>query len=210
MIGFVDEVDGPLLSTSPVSLTIAAIPYGSYFAAGEKGLNCCVNSWGRISDNVFPPRLKAAANYHNSRLGGIQAKKDGYDGSIFLNQNGKVTEAEGSNFFMVRKGTPITPGITCNILEGITRSTLIRLFDRELHLQVIEREIDRTELYVAEEAFLCGSAAEVTPIISIDRRKVGDGKFGPVTEKIRKTYFDLVRGKLNGYEDWLLPVYKTK
>ena len=208
LIAFVDEVDGRILSTSPVSVTIATMPMGRYFNRTMTGLNCSVSSWRRISDNTLPPRLKCPANYNNSRLAGIQAKIDGYDAVVLLDEDGKVTEGEGYNLFMIRNGVIVTPPVTYSILEGVTRSTLLRLFEDHLKVRVVERAIDRTELYIAEEIFVCGSGAEVVPIISVDRHSIGNGVIGAITRKIQESYFELVRGRLSGYEEWLLPIYK--
>jgi branched-chain amino acid aminotransferase len=151
-------------STSPTGLYINPRRRGRLT---EEGLRCCVSSWARTNDNAIPIRLKCGANYQNGRLALLQAKADGYDAPIFLNQQGKVAEGTGATFFMVRKGKLVTPPITADILESITRTTLIESICPDmLGLDVVEREIDRTELYVAEEAFFCGSGYEITPIVS--------------------------------------------
>jgi branched-chain amino acid aminotransferase len=155
----------------------------------------------------MPPRIKAAANYHNSRLAGLEARQNGYDDAILLDRNGKVTEGPGYTLFLVRDGVPMTPSVTSGILEGVTRDTLLALIPEVLSREVVERNIDRTELYVADEAFFCGSGAEITPILSIDRRPVGNGSPGPLTAKIRDSYFALVRGNRKTHREWLLPVY---
>jgi branched-chain amino acid aminotransferase len=173
----------------------------------QRGIACSVSAWRRLGDNVMPPRVKAGANYLQSRLVAAQAHVDGYDGAIILNDRDKVAEGPGACLMMVRDGRPITPPVTAGILESITRSTLIELFTTELKLPLTEREIDRTELYIADEAFFCGSAFEVTPITSVDRFPLGDGKIGPVTQQIRKLYHDIVRGKMPKYKHWLTPVY---
>ncbi|MBW2146572.1 MAG: branched-chain amino acid transaminase [Deltaproteobacteria bacterium] len=209
IILFVDAVDGGLYSTTPMGVVMAAMPLGRYFKDESRGLHCCVSSWRRISDEDMPPRIKAAANYHNSRLAGLQARHDGYDDAIILGRDGKVTEGPGYTLFIIRDGFPITPPVTSGILEGVTRDTLLILFPEVLSRKVIEREIDRTELYVAEEAFFCGSGAEITPIISVDRRPIGDGNPGPLTLQIRDAYFALVRGNRDFHREWLLPVYET-
>jgi branched-chain amino acid aminotransferase len=169
---------------------------------------CCVSSWRRISDNVMPPRVKAGPNYHQSRMIIAQARVDGYEGAILLNERDKVSEGPYACLMIVRDGQPITSTITSGILESITRATLIELFAAELGLKVIEREIDRTELYIADEAFFCGSAAEILPITSVDRFPLGDGSVGPITRHIREVYLDVVRGKVPKYRHWLTPVYR--
>lgn len=174
---------------------VAPIPRGKTSAEyNKKGLNCCVTSWRRISDDNLSPRVKCGANYINSRVGQREALRNGYDTCIFLNRDGKVAEGPGSCFFMVKDNTLVTPQLTDSVLESITRDTIIRLAKEELGLEVKERTIDRTELYLADEAFLCGSAMEITPIYTIDRYKVGTGEQGKVTKELHLTYLDCVRG----------------
>lgn len=175
-----------------------------------KGLACCVSSWVRTSDNAIPIRLKCGANYQNGRLAKLQAKTDGYDDLILLNQRGKVAEGTGATFFMVRKGRIVTPGTSNDILESITRTTLMEyVCPTVLGMEVVERDIDRTELYTAEEAFLCGSGYEITPITSIDRFPLGAGEVGPLTKRIAKAYIDLVRGVDARHPEWRTPTYKA-
>ncbi len=207
VILFVNEIDGGLFSVSPVSMLIAAMPMPQFFKAGPEGVHCCVSSWRRISDEDMPPRIKAAANYHNSRLAGLQALADGYDSAILLDRNGKVTEGPAYCIFIIRNGILITPPATSSVLESVTRDTFITLFPELNGQRVVQREIDRTELYIANEAFFCGSSAEATPILSVDKRPVGDGKMGPVTRELREAYLKLVRGKSPMHRDWLLSVY---
>jgi branched-chain amino acid aminotransferase len=174
------------------------------------GLSCCVSSWARTSDNAIPIRLKSGSNYQNGRLATLQAKADGYDQPIFLNKDGHVAEGTGATFFMVRKGRLVTPPITADILESITRVTLIDPICPELlGISVVEREIDRTELYVAEEAFFCGSGYEITPITSIDRFPVGDGQVGPITRRLTSAYLDIVRGADKRFPEWRTPTYRA-
>ncbi|GAG06187.1 unnamed protein product, partial [marine sediment metagenome] len=162
----------------------------------------------RIDDNSIPPRIKCGANYQNSRLATMQAEADGYDQPIILNGDGKVSEGPGACFFMVRRGVVVTPPVTAGILESITRMSLLKLFREELKIPVEEREIDRTELYVADEAFFCGSGAEIVPIVSIDKLPVGDGKPGPVAKEILNLYFNIVRGNNPKYMEWCTPIYE--
>jgi branched-chain amino acid aminotransferase len=193
--------------TEPTGLYINPRRRGRMTAPG-KGLRCCISSWTRTSDNAIPIRLKCGANYQNARLATLQAKADGYDSPIFLNQQGKVAEGTGASFFMVRKGKLVTPTITNDILESITRTTLIEaICPHLLGLDVVERDIDRTELYVADEAFFCGSGYEITPITSIDRFPVGDGEVGPITQQVLETYMSLVRGVDRRYPEWRTPTY---
>jgi len=168
----------------------------------NKVLHACVSSWARISDNVMPPRVKASSNYLNSRLAAEEAKRNGYDAALLLNSNGKVAEAPGACLMIVRDGKIITPSVTSGILESITRATLIQLCREVLHVEVIEREVDRTELYVAGEAFLCGTGAEIAPIVSVDRLPLGDGNVGSLTQRVEDLYHDLVRGIDVRYSEW--------
>ncbi len=167
-----------------------------------KVAHACVSSWSRITDNVMPPRIKASSNYLNSRFASEEAKRNGYDAAIILQPNGKVAEAPGACLMIVREGKIITPPVTSGILESITRETVIQLCREVLQIPVIEREIDRTELYVAREAFLCGTGAEITPLASIDRFTLGDGNIGPITQHIETLYHDLVRGIDTRYPEW--------
>lgn len=202
---YVNDIGG-LFKHNKLGMFIAAQPHLSLFDK-TKGIHCCTSTWTRISDTCSPPRVKAGPNYQNSRLASLEADAKGFDWAVILTSQGKVSEAPGACLFMVRNGVVITPPITSGILESVTRSTLIHLFSQELGMPVQEREIDRTELYVAQEVFLCGSGAEVTPVVSLDRIDIGDGKVGPVTQKIQKLYFDVVRAVHKGYSEWRTPVY---
>ena len=174
-----------------------------------KGVSACVSSWVRTSDNAIPIRLKCGANYQNGRLARLQAKADGYDEPIFLNGRGRVAEGTGATLFMVRKSRLCTPSTSNDILESITRTTLIEdLCPAVVGMEVHEREIDRTELYTADEVFLCGSGYEITPVTSVDRFPVGTGGVGPVTLAISKAYMSLVRGMDTRHPEWRTPTYK--
>lgn len=193
-------------SSEPVGMFIAPIPKGGMSKEyNKKGLNACITSWRRISDNNLSPRIKCGANYINSRVGQREALRNGYDTCIFLNEYGKVSEGPGSCFFMVRDGVLITPKLTDAVLESITRDTVIEIA-KYLGIKVEERTIDRTELYTCDEAFLCGSAMEVTPIYSIDRYQISD-KAGKITSNIHKTYLDIAMGKVGKYKKWVTPIY---
>lgn len=195
-------------SSDPVDMFIAPIPKGRISSEyNKKGLNCCVTSWRRISDNNLSPRIKCGANYINSRVGQREALRNGYDTCIFLNEFGKVSEGPGSCFFMVKNGVVITPSLTDSVLESITRDTVITLA-RENGYEVVERSVDRTELYTCDEAFLCGSAMEITPVISVDRYVVGDGDTGPITKMLHKEYLDVARGKNDKFRKWVTPIYE--
>lgn len=178
-----------------------------HVASIKTGVKSCVSTWRRNSDNASPSRVKAAANYHNSRLAQVEAKMNGFGPPIMLNDRGEVAESPGACFMMVRDGRVVTPPVSADILESITRQTLIDLFRQELGVEVVERDIDRTELYIADETFFCGSGAEVQPIIAVDRYDVGDGKVGPLTKRIQDLYFDIAAGKVDKFRHWLTPVY---
>ena len=193
-------------ATGPISLMCGAM-HRSQRTLEDKAMRAGVSSWRRIDDTVIPPRLKCAANYQNSRLGKLQAMADGYNDVIFLTTAGKVSESSGSCLFMVRDGAVATPAVTHSILESITRATLIELFEAQLGMPVAQREIDRTELYIAEEVLLCGSGYEVTPVIDVDGFPVGDGAVGPITRRIWDTYEGVVRGRIAHDPAWLTPVY---
>lgn len=206
MVGYVGGIG--LDATSPAGLYI--IPRRRPRVDDHPGMHCCVSSWARTSDNAIPIRLKSGSNYQNGRLAILQAKADGYDQPIFLNKEGHVAEGSGATFFMVRKGKLVTPPVSADILESITRSTLIETICPDLlGMEVVEREIDRTELYVADEAFFCGSGYEITPIVSVDRFPLGDGAVGPITRSIQRAYLDIVRGADKRYPEWRTPVYQT-
>jgi branched-chain amino acid aminotransferase len=193
-------------STSPTGMYINPRRRGRI--TDGAGLRCCVTSWQRTSDNAIPIRLKSGSNYQNGRLATLQAKADGYDAPIFLNQQGTVAEGSGATFFMVRRGQLITPPLTSDILESITRTTLLDTLAPALGLEVVERHIARTELYVADEAFFCGSGYEITPILSVDRFNLGSGAVGPVTQRLITTYMDVVRGVEKRFPEWRTPIYK--
>ncbi len=194
-------------SEGPVEMFVAPIPRGNTSAEyNKKGLNCCVTSWRRISDENLSPRIKCGANYINSRVGQREALRNGYDTCIFLNEVGKVAEGPGSCFFMVRDGVLITPQLTDSVLESITRDTIIQLAKKN-NIPVVERTIDRTELYTCDEAFLCGSAMELTPVLSVDRYVIGNGDMGEITTKLYRLYHEAVMGKNKTYEEWVTPIY---
>ena len=199
-----------LSSTEPAAteITITTRPSPSHLLQRE-WKHACISSWTRISDNVMPPRVKNLSNYRNSQLASAEASMNGYDTPILLNAQGKVAEGPGACIMMVRDGQLITPGVTESILESITRASLIELA-RDLDIEVVERTIDRTELYIADEVFFCGTAAEVTPIVSVDRYPVGDGEQGPITSRLERAFHDAVRGKDRRYARWVTPVGAPK
>jgi branched-chain amino acid aminotransferase len=172
-----------------------------------EGVKSCTSTWRRNSDAATPSRIKAAANYHNSRLAHVEARLNGFSSPLMLNDRGKVAEGPSSCFMIIRDGKVITPPVTADILESITRQTIIDLCRDDLGLTVIQRDIDRTEVYVADEAFFCGSGAEVTPMLSLDHYALGEGGIGPITKRIQQLYFGVTGGRIEKYRHWLTPVY---
>lgn len=181
-------------------------PFGNYLDV-TKGIKCCVSSWRRIDDNIIPPRAKVTGLYVNSALAKTEAFENGYDEAILLSQNGHVSEGSGENIFIINNGKLITPPATDNILLGITRDTVMQVAKEELGIETIERSIDRSELYLANECFLTGTAAHVTPVLEIDHRSVGDGQIGKISKELQKLYFDIVRGKNKKYSHWCTAAY---
>lgn len=201
---FVDGFGGPTVC-GPVGLVITAAPRGGPGLV-EQGCTAQVSSWQRVPDNAMPMRVKCNANYQNGRLAGLQAKGDGYDTALLLNARGKISEGPGMCFFMIRNGVACTPHTASDILESITRATVLELL-REAGMEIEERDIDRSELPAAEEAFFCGTAWEVTPIISIDRLPVGSGEPGPVVRSLQERFFSVARGESDDHPEWRTPVY---
>lgn len=191
-------------SDGPVEMFVAPIPKKKTSAEyNKKGLNVCVASWRRISENALSPRIKCGANYINSRYGQREAMRNGYDTCLFLNEYGKISEGPGSCFFMIRDKQLLTPALTDAVLESITRDTIIRLA-RSLGYEVVERTIDRTELYLADEAFLCGSAMELTSVIAIDQYELGVGE---ISGELHRAYIDAASGVNEKFRDWVTPIY---
>jgi branched-chain amino acid aminotransferase len=201
---FVDE-PGSWTYKGDCEMMIAPLPRGRAYDS-KMGITTCVSSWERINDRSISPRIKAGANYINSRMAQLDALDNGFDSALFLNREGKISEAPGSCIFVVRGGKLITPPITASILESVTRDTIIDIAKNDFGLNVIERDIDRTELYICEEIFLCGTTVEIVPVISVDRIIVGDGKVGKLTKSIRQRYFDIARGKVDAYKEWIFPI----
>jgi branched-chain amino acid aminotransferase len=188
------------------SFAIYVTPFGNYVEV-DGGIRCMVSSWRRIDDNVAPARAKITGIYVNSALAKTEAMENGFDESIMLTQDGHVSEGSAENIFLIRDGKVLTPPIYDNILEGLTRLAMIELLRKELDMEVVERSIDRSELYIADEILLCGTGAQISPVIEVDRRPVGNGQVGPVVSKLQKLYFDIVRGHSAKYRNWLTPVY---
>lgn len=185
-------------------LAIFAVPMGDYVST--RGLKVTVSNWQRIADNIIPSRAKVTGAYINAALASDAATADGYDEAIMLGQDGQVAEASSSNLFIVRDNTIITSPVTADILEGITRQAVFELA-HDLGLATEERAIDRTELYVADEVFLCGTGVQLAGVVEIDHRIIGDGSMGPITQRLQALYFDAVRGNNRQYRHWLTPVY---
>jgi len=197
---------GPRVNDLQNEFAIFNIPLGDYVNTTD-GLSVMVSSWRRVPDNSIPARSKATGIYINSALAKTEAKENGFDEGIMLTQGGTVAEGSAMNLFMVRDGELITSPVTENILEGITRQTIMQIAAEEMRLGTTERQIDRTELYVADELFFCGTGAQIAPVTSVDRRPVGNGKPGELTMKLHALYFSLVQNKLPEYSDWLTPAY---
>ena len=180
------------------------IPLGNYLDP-NKGIHCATSSWRRIDDMSIPARAKVTGLYVNSVMAKTEAVENGFDEALMLNQDGHVSEGTGENVFIVADGKLVTPASTDNVLLGITRQTVIELAREELGLETVERSVDRSELYIADECFLTGTAAHITPVTMVDHRAVGTGEIGPVTKELQRLYFDIVRGKDKKYIHWCMP-----
>ena len=203
---FGDSIFYGTQTDSTTHIRIIASPFQSGLGSG-KTTTACVSSWTRISENILSPRIKAIANYQNSRMAAVEAQRNGYDQPILLNANGKVTEGAASCLFFIRDGVAITPHKTSGILESITRETILKLCREALDIPVEEREVDRTELYVADEVFFCGTGAEIRAVSNIDGYTIGDGGVGPLTTRIEALFHSIVRGRDAHYRKWSTPVY---
>ena len=184
--------------------TLITVPFGNYL--GTDILRCCTSSWRRVDDNMIPTQIKSAGIYVNSMLAKTEATLAGFDEAIILGQDGHVSEGSGENVFMVSGGKLQTPRIEDNVLPGITRETVMQLAQTELGIEVVERSIDRSELYLADEVFLSGTAAHLTPVVELDCRPIGTGEPGPVSMALQKLYFDIVVGRNPKYLHWCTPV----
>ena len=180
--------------------TLISVPFGNYL--GTDVLRCCTSSWRRVDDPMIPTQIKSSGIYVNSILAKTEATLAGFDEAILLNQDGHVAEGSGENLFMVVGGKLVTPSPADNALPGITRATVSQLAQAELGLEVVERRVARSELYLADEVFLSGTAAHLTPVISLDNRLIGDGTAGPVSMSLQKMYFDVVGGRNPNYLHW--------
>lgn len=189
----------------PIDLAVTAAPRSDY--AGLKGVNVQISSWRRVADDAMPMRVKCNANYQNGRIAALQALEDGYDTALLLNQRGKISEGPAMCFFAMIGGKMVTPSRTNDILESITRQTVITLLKNEMGITVEERDIDRSELVGISEAFFCGTAWEVTPVHSIDRYAVGGGVTGPLVTRLATLFAEMAQGRMEKYRHWLTPVY---
>lgn len=203
------EIIGVKLHDLDDGVTIFSLPFGKY-VENEEGAHVCFSAWRRVDDNAIPARGKVVGAYANSALIKTDAVLAGYDEAIVLNNDGHISEMSAANIFIIRDGVVITPPVNSNVLEGIVRRSLIQLLTDELGLQVVERDIDRTELYLAEEAFMCGTGVQVAAITRVEHRLIGSGKLGPHTRKLRELFFQVVSGKVKKYRHWLTPVYVTE
>ena len=196
---------GPGLNGTGTGYFSFTFPFGDYYDS-SRGLDLCISSWRRTSDNAIPPRAKIAGAYANASLINTDAHNCGFDDAIVLSESGQVTEGSAMNTMFVRGGKLITTNVTDDILVGVTRNTVIELA-KDLGIEVVEREVDRSELYIMDEIFVCGTGAQIMHVSSIDRRQIGDGKIGKITSKIQKLYYDVVRGNNEKYIHWCEKVY---
>ncbi len=187
---------------------VIAIPFGNYIDV-DSGIRCATVATRRTSDLAIPARAKVVGNYVNSAFSKTEAMLNGHDEAIVLTEAGKVSEGSAENLFLLRGNTLITPGLNDDILEGITRAAVVEIA-REMGLKVSERSIDRSELYIADELFLCGTGAQISPVIEVDHRAIGSGEIGPITKRIQERYFAAVQGRVPEYSHWLTPIYGTK
>ena len=181
-------------------------PFGAYLDS-EAGARCMTSSWRRVDDTSIPARAKVTGLYVNNAMAKTEAELGGFDEAILLNQDGHVSEGSGENIAILRRGVIITPPPQDNILEGITLETALQIAREELGLEVQQRTIDRSELYIADEVFMTGTAAHLIPVVEVDRVPVGDGRPGPVATELQNRYFQAITGRLPQYAEWLTPVY---
>jgi len=200
-----EETLGPRLHDVADDFLIFVTPFGNYLDT-EAGIRCMTSTWRRVDDQGIPARAKVNGIYVNSALAKTEALENGFDEAIMLDDHGHVSEGSGENIFVVRAGKLITPPPSDNILEGITRASVVTLARDELGIETVERSIDRTELYVADECFMTGTAAHISSVIEVDRRPVGDGEVGPTTRKLQELYFRTIRGKNLKYVKWVTAV----
>jgi len=203
---YADESIGVRLHNLTPEVSIVAMPYGKY-VDNDESLHATISSWRRVDDTMIPPRGKIAGAYVNSAFAKTDAQRAGFDEAIVLNQDGHVSEASAANVFIVRKGVAITPPVTDNVLEGITRRSVMELLSRELGMPVVERSIDRTEITLADELFFCGTGVQIAAVTRVDHRPIGSGRMGPVVSALRELFFDVARGRRPDRRSWCRPVY---
>ena len=203
-----DEIIGVRLHDLAADVTMFSIPMGDYLRTD--GIHAHISAWRRVDDNMIPARGKVTGAYANSSLIKTDAVLSGYDEALVLNDDGHLSEASAANIFMVRNGTVITPPRNANVLEGIVRRSVIQLMRDEMHLTVEERNIDRTEVYLADEVFLCGTGVQMAGVTKIDHRPVGDGAIGPITRELTDLFMDVVYGRSERYMDWVMPVFQRE
>jgi branched-chain amino acid aminotransferase len=201
-----DEVIGVKLHGLHNDISIVSIPFDQYIA-NDTNAHVTVSSWRRVDDNMIPARGKISGAYANSAFIKSDALLAGFDEALVLNDDGHISEGSAMNVFMIRDGLAITPPITDNILEGITRRTVIEVLCNELSLEIVERPIDRTEVYLCEELFMTGTAAQITAVTRVDHRPIGKGSMGPITTQLRQLFADIVYGRMPKYQKWVVPVY---
>lgn len=202
------EMIGVRLHDVDDEVTMFAMPFGRYVEK-EEGLHVGFSSWRRVDDNAIPARGKITGAYANSALIKSDAVLAGYDEALVLNEDGHLAEASAANLFIVRKGVVYTPPVESNVLEGIVRRSLITLMRDDLGLEVVERNVDRTEVYIADEMIMCGTGVQVAAVTRVEHRAIGSGQMGPITRKVRDLFFDVVRGRVDKYREWLTPVYES-
>jgi len=195
----------PVLDEASSCFTAFCMPLKRYI--DKDVINCCISSWRRVRDNAIPSRTKPTGAYLNSALARREAKDNGFDEAIFLTEDGKVSEGSAEHVFIIRDGVLVSPPSTEDNLDGITRRSIIAMATEDLGLEFKERTIGRSELYVADEMFLCGTGAQITPVASVDRRQVGDGGVGPVTARLKQYFDDVVHGRVEARKKWLTPVW---
>jgi branched-chain amino acid aminotransferase len=203
---FADEIIGVRLHDMNPDVTIMAMPFGLY-VENDEGAHVTVSSWRRVDDNSIPARGKISGAYVNSAFVKTEALRAGFDEAIVLNNDGHLSEGSAANVFVVRDGQVLTPPVTDNILEGVVRRSIMELLREEMGVDVVERSIDRTELFIAEEAFFSGTGVQITAITRVNHRSIGEGVMGPLTTKLRELFFNVVRGRVPKYRHWCAPVF---
>ncbi len=204
-----DEIIGVKLHDLTEGLAIVAVPFRKYVDRDDRA-HVTFSSWRRVDDNAIPARGKISGAYVNTAFVKSDALLAGFDEALVLNNDGHLAEGSAENVFMLREGKLVTPPVSANILEGITRRTVIELAQKELGLEVVERPIDRTEVYLCDELFLTGTAAKITAVVRVDYRDLGTGEMGPVTRQLREIYEDIIRGREPKYSHWIEPVYRKE